>query len=283
MVNIQIELGRGGYKRVFKESESSTDVAAAYPLDSSCKFELHNEFSKLIILDDPHIPRVVSFKQGRLATELAPLDSLDDFIDKYGPGSDEAKAPKDYFAEILKSMDDVIKALQHAKSRGVYAHCDVKPKNIMVEHDEGNILYSMLIDWQSARLEKDKRRKGDNIGSLAFAAPELVILGTVTPSTDVYSLGMIFAYAFAKEELFCDNVGFNPDQEEFCKLHNKYNDRARSELYKLTAVFQENYGLGGTMFKVGYNAISLNPKDRPSLDQMESEVKLGLMKINGLN
>jgi serine/threonine protein kinase/Tfp pilus assembly protein PilF len=85
-------------------------------------------------------------------------------------------------------------ALEHAHARGIL-HRDIKPENVMVEKS-GAV---KLVDFGIAKtlptagtsVETDVTSPGVFVGTLQYAAPELVIGGSATRQSDLYSFGIM--------------------------------------------------------------------------------------------
>ena len=88
--------------------------------------------------------------------------------------------------ETLIYFKALCAALGYAHSNRV-VHCDVKPGNVML--DQGGNIY--LTDFGVARHADSTTTTLGAAGTPAYMAPEHILGKTVTPATDVYSLGVM--------------------------------------------------------------------------------------------
>ena len=100
---------------------------------------------------------------------------------------------------------DLADALGYVHSNGVI-HRDVKPANILLypqaEHDSR--LYPKLTDFGIARMVEATvaTAHGATIGTANYLSPEQAQGGTVSPSTDIYSLGLVLLESLTGEKAF---------------------------------------------------------------------------------
>lgn len=97
-------------------------------------------------------------------------------------------------------MYEIMKALDFCHSKGIM-HRDVKPHNIMIDHQQKKI---RLIDWGLAEFYHPGQEYNVRVASRYFKGPELLIdLQTYDYSLDIWSLGCMFAgMIFQKEPFF---------------------------------------------------------------------------------
>lgn len=94
---------------------------------------------------------------------------------------------------------EVLKALHYAHSNGVM-HRDVKPHNIVVDHDEKKL---RLIDWGLAEFYHPNKEYNVRVASRYFKGPELLVdLQDYDYSLDIWSLGCMFAGMIFRREPF---------------------------------------------------------------------------------
>lgn len=94
---------------------------------------------------------------------------------------------------------EVLKALDYAHSNGVM-HRDVKPHNIVVDHDARKL---RLIDWGLAEFYHPNKEYNVRVASRYFKGPELLVdLQDYDYSLDIWSLGCMFAGMIFRREPF---------------------------------------------------------------------------------
>jgi len=104
-------------------------------------------------------------------------------------------------------MYEILKALDFCHSMGIM-HRDVKPHNIMIDHEKREL---RLIDWGLAEFYFPEKDYNVRVASRYFKSPELLIdYQYYDYSLDIWSLGCTFAgMIFMKEPFFHGNDNFD--------------------------------------------------------------------------
>jgi len=109
--------------------------------------------------------------------------------------------------DIRYYIYEVLKALDYAHSMGIM-HRDVKPHNIMIDHEKKEL---RLIDWGLAEFYFPERDYNVRVASRYFKGPELLVdYQYYDYSLDIWSLGCMFAgMIFMKEPFFHGNDNYD--------------------------------------------------------------------------
>lgn len=128
-------------------------------------------------LNHPAVPRVYSHftDEGRhyLTMDFVRGEDLEQIIER------ERRIPEE---RVLAWADQICDVLEHLHARGVI-YRDMKPSNVMIDHDGG----VKVVDFGIAKLFNPAER-GTQIGTPGYAPPEQY-QGLAIPQSDVYALG----------------------------------------------------------------------------------------------
>lgn len=190
------ELGRGGHSVVYRAKDLSlgTEVAVKLLVPSPVGQELARERLRREVLavrqlSHPHIVPVYDYLSDGpwqfVIMQLVQGEDLEVRITKRGPLSPDA---------VTRLGQSIASALSLAHQAGIL-HRDVKPRNILLD-SSGTAL---LTDFGSARIlsQGTMTETGGLVGTLAYAAPELLAGTRADARTDVYALGLTVYFALA--------------------------------------------------------------------------------------
>jgi serine/threonine protein kinase len=181
-------LGHGGHSEVYRVRDPGSGQVQALKLlparEPGARQRLEREFAITKALDHPHI--VAVYELGSVGDLLwMTMRYVDGF-----PASRLVPATRVVpdLPLVLTVLGQVAEALDYAHANAVL-HGDVKPANMFV--CAGEPPCALLGDFGIARYLDGSRalpRNGRMVGSLPYAAPEVLAGQQLHPSTDVYSL-----------------------------------------------------------------------------------------------
>lgn len=149
------------------------------------------EARNLAKFNHPNIVRVLRFIEANntayLVMDYEPGQSLQDYLDRYGCGLDEAVL-KEIFLPVLDGLRAV-----HANG---LLHRDIKPHNIYLRADSS----PMLIDFGSARVALGEKSRSLVVVFTPGYAPyeQYSNIGNQGPWTDVYGIGASLYYCISR-------------------------------------------------------------------------------------
>ncbi len=217
------EIGRGGYGTVYRARHARTGVVAAVKVlmaDPGVTLGEMRRFQREIaiarVLDHPGIVRVLDVGEEGTANRFwFAMDLVE------GVALDQALAEETLpWRRAVEIARDVADALAHAHGQGIL-HRDVKPGNILLGRKAGdedvardaprrNARSVFLTDFGLARLVSTGSRltrTGFAIGTPEYMSPEQAQgeSDSLTPATDVWSLGCVLYEALVGRSPFADS------------------------------------------------------------------------------
>lgn len=206
------ELGRGGMAVVYKAHQPTLERQVAIkvlPRELSFDQEFVERFIRearaAARLSHPNIVTIHDVGQADgsyfIVMEYVDGPSVTDLLQRQGA------LPLKQAAEILTQ---VASALDYAHDRG-FVHRDIKPANILLGADQT----AKLTDFGIVKAAEGTRltRTGALLGTPAYMSPEQARGAAITPSTDIYSLGVV-AY-----EMLSGRVPFSGDTMAVLHAH----------------------------------------------------------------
>jgi tRNA A-37 threonylcarbamoyl transferase component Bud32/tetratricopeptide (TPR) repeat protein len=183
-------LGEGGRKRVYLVHDSVLDRDVAFAriktekLDENARTRIRREAQAMGRLGDhPNIVPVYDFgdDEGKPFMVLPLLEGgdVEDLIKK----APDHRLPLEQAIGIAKAIAN---GLVFAHSKGII-HRDLKPGNVWLSADGTAKIgdFGLAVNVDLSRLTES----GMVVGTVAYMSPEQAMAGTVTPKTDLYSLG----------------------------------------------------------------------------------------------
>ena len=258
------ELGSGGMSRVFLGRDEVLDRPVAVkvvepdPADPEAGLRFRREGKAIARLSHPNIVRVYDAGEGDfeghgvsyIVMEYVPGGDFKDMMDnRNGPLPEGA---------LSRLGAYVASGLAHAHERGII-HRDVKPRNVLID-DRGS---PKLADFGIARAldsTTSQHRAGSYLGTAAYASPEQFRGETVTPKSDVYSLGATLYHAAVGEQPFSGN-SIEVANQHVTKVPTPPRERGAR--------------IGGDLETLILSCLSKSPSRRPDASSIHNELLHG--------
>ncbi|MDP7724203.1 serine/threonine-protein kinase PknD [Mycobacterium sp. TY814] len=182
-------MGRGGMGEVWRAYDADTDRVVALKIlpsavsnDEVFQQRFRREAHATARLNSPHLIPIHTYGEinGRLYVDMRLIEGHDlQWVLNQGP------LPP---ARAVGIIDQVAKGL-HAAHRERLLHRDVKPSNVLLDHDD----FAYLIDFGIARAADDLSltATGNFIGTYHYMAPERFTAAEVDSRSDIYSLACV--------------------------------------------------------------------------------------------
>ncbi|MHC4849219.1 MAG: protein kinase domain-containing protein, partial [Planctomycetota bacterium] len=216
--HLQIErlIGRGAFGQVFRARDSLIDRPVALKIldvgarDRKEVRELFLREARMIgRLRSPHIVtlhQVHQLDDGGLVLEMEHVGggSLADRLEG------KAKLPTPAVTNIAGQL---LQALDNAHTLGI-VHRDIKPANVLLTEDGTAKLADFGLAYFALQATEDTEERF--VGTPAYIAPEILMGGSATPASDLWSLGVLLYRALTGRSPF----EVNDPQQLFVAIMN---------------------------------------------------------------
>jgi serine/threonine protein kinase len=141
---------------------------------------VENEIKLLKEVDCPHVIKAIDlFEWGQYKCVVMPYVQ--------GGCLQRTKYPEDVVKKVIRST---LRALDYLHSNGIW-HRDIKLDNLLISDQESPAPSIFLADLGLAtKVQNEEQKSSDFVGTLSFAAPEIVQNGAYDSSIDIWSLGV---------------------------------------------------------------------------------------------
>ncbi len=192
-------LGRGGMGEVWLAEDIRLGRAFALKFladalvgSAEALGRMHREYEVLEKLTHPHIVRVFDLDQdkdsGRWYLRMEYVEG-EDLGKKIAVVVQQAHRPLFGMDVMVGWLGQLVDALDYAHQQGIL-HRDIKPANLMLTSEPQRL---KVMDFGIARIVSGTHTTQHTamMGSIHYAAPELLRGQAATPSADIYSFGVL--------------------------------------------------------------------------------------------
>ncbi len=183
-------IAEGGFAQVWRAYDKELQRIVAVKIPKPSRLESTDSFlaeaRRVARLKHPGIVPVhdVGVENGTcfIVSEFVEGGSLGDQLGRFSPTPEQ----------VVRWIAEIADALEYAHLHGVI-HRDIKPANILIDH-HGRAL---LADFGIAQSANKTGSFAPSLGTLRYMAPEQLDGQSATPSSDIFSLGLVLHEALA--------------------------------------------------------------------------------------
>lgn len=200
--NILDTIGQGGMAIVYKARQENTDRLVAIKTLKDTSPEVMKRFLREV---EAH----ARLKHANIveAIDCVEAGNLAFLVMEYIDGiSLQERLRQDGRIESAEELASILiqicNALEHAHQKKII-HRDLKSGNFLLQKDDHGGTLVKILDFGIAKIQDDTQRltiEGKSLGSPLYMSPEQCTGASLTPSSDVYSLGVV-AYEMATGRL----------------------------------------------------------------------------------
>ncbi|XP_033968646.1 serine/threonine-protein kinase Nek6-like [Trematomus bernacchii] len=197
-------IAEGCFGKVYKQKYNDTWAAIKkVPQDLISKYDLDRETEVYKKASHPNIVKLlgkIDLKDGKWIIPLEFIFGEDLETTIFKEAQSKIKLTPSIKGTIITGMCE---GLHHLHSKDI-VHQDLKPDNIMVEHDTNR---AVIIDLGLAKFFRYGQNSAKDEGNNAYSAPEVLQRGSQRDQrSDVWAMGKIIAELCARDRLYTPSV-----------------------------------------------------------------------------
>ncbi|CAD8085675.1 unnamed protein product [Paramecium sonneborni] len=246
------QIGQGTFGKVYKVKNQANELRAL-KIIAKKNFTIQNEIENMKKLDHPNIMAVYEIAQDEQFYYI--ISQLCDGIELFEEIHRRIKSNKPFSEEEVRFIfKQILSGIAYAHDKNII-HRDIKPENILIDPTDKHI---KIIDWGLSKDITNIDFIQQKIGTIDYAAPEVLLEKGYDKKCDLWSCGVILYILLSGETPF---PGQNTDEIEKRIISQRFN--MKQKIWKTISKEAKN------LLK---NLLQQNPSKRLSaLQALESE------------
>eukprot|EP00928_Gymnodinium_smaydae_P053421 TRINITY_DN37411_c0_g1_i1.p1 TRINITY_DN37411_c0_g1~~TRINITY_DN37411_c0_g1_i1.p1 ORF type:complete len:379 (-),score=46.93 TRINITY_DN37411_c0_g1_i1:271-1407(-) len=195
---LQDRLGDGGSGNVYWATKLETDTQEDFAVKVYSSG--NNEDKQRHFDRETRMLKMVAGHPNVVALHACLSEPMAILMPRYGRDLHRHVQESDGLSETpaARVMEDLLRAVKHIHDRRVM-HRDIKPANIsMLGNNHGVV----LLDFDIACTFEDKASRRVKCGTPGYVAPEIIVGKPCHRKSDLFSVGCVFYFLFAREQPF---------------------------------------------------------------------------------
>ncbi|CAK74200.1 unnamed protein product (macronuclear) [Paramecium tetraurelia] len=246
------QIGQGTFGKVYKVKNQANELRAL-KIIAKKDCAIQNEIENMKKLDHPNIMAVYEIAQDEQFYYI--ISQLCDGVELFDEIHKRIKSNKQFTEEEVRYIfKQILSGIAYAHDKNII-HRDIKPENILIDPTDQHI---KIIDWGLSKDLTNIDFIKQRIGTIDYAAPEVLLEKGYDKKCDLWSCGVILYILLSGETPF---PGQNTEEIEKMIISQKFN--MKQKIWKTISVQAKN------LLK---NLLQQNPTKRYSAQQaLESE------------
>ncbi|MBL4703156.1 MAG: protein kinase [Flavobacteriales bacterium] len=218
-------IGTGGFSKIFKAYDNLREETVALKFfsgDIKEKYGIIAEAKRLLKLNHPNVIRFYDLETVEFTNIHMQREKIIIGILEYVDGGDlKAAIPQQlsdtHKYQITRGLLDGLKYIHEKR----LVHRDLKPGNIMLQHQNGGIIPKLIDFGISKQADEGTTVSSQLLGTVEYMAPEQFNpekYGKISPATDLWSFAVMIYELYTGNRLFGSRGGGQQTEQVISKI-----------------------------------------------------------------